>query len=372
MRSSAEQGYWTGTVRWTVPDANASLDENEPIVSFNTIGGSGHINTARRRSRGDARGRVRRGPRLPPGDRRFVGRRRGRNRDHRPDLRVGRDARSQREHGGPQLPPRALPGSPGRSASRLPDFAQARHSSWGRRASQRGRGNARPWEINFRFAGSANVEAIKVDGVGPVNKDGWDYLWVYYVQEESAGDTSPRSPVSSSSASTTASHGISCPEAPARARTSSTPSAHEQHQPATTTRARPTPRSSRSRRGRPPHGGRRAAGARARSATTPSRTTSEARASPRGTGTSSATSSRAAASGCATAPSRASSRRRPSACAPPDGRPRPPVHRTFAPASSFPDGNHGYNYFIGIAATLAVAQVIASPLPTSRSATSSR
>ena len=47
----------------------------------------------------------------------------------------------------------------------------------GARGGRRGRGD---WEIAFLFAGSPNRTGIVVGGLAPVDKKGWDYLWVQY------------------------------------------------------------------------------------------------------------------------------------------------------------------------------------------------
>lgn len=47
----------------------------------------------------------------------------------------------------------------------------------GASGSKRGDGK---WEITFNFAGSPNATAVKVGDLAPVNKKGWEYLWVVY------------------------------------------------------------------------------------------------------------------------------------------------------------------------------------------------
>ncbi|MCC5829764.1 MAG: hypothetical protein JJU36_10000, partial [Phycisphaeraceae bacterium] len=40
------------------------------------------------------------------------------------------------------------------------------------------------WEITFRFAGSPNATGLMVGGIGPIDKKGWEYLWVRYQDAE--------------------------------------------------------------------------------------------------------------------------------------------------------------------------------------------
>jgi len=40
------------------------------------------------------------------------------------------------------------------------------------------------WEITYKFAASPNVSGLIVGDIGPINKRGWDYLWVQYQEEE--------------------------------------------------------------------------------------------------------------------------------------------------------------------------------------------
>lgn len=187
----AEQGYWMGKVRWTVPNADASLDENEPIVSFNTIGGSGHLTHSKETI---AQATL---------DSAF---------DGTPDFHRAIGVSSDGDVDGTEIIVpiyeweethlvnastvtrnfrRDIFQATGTvCTAEFRDFAIGEALFMG--ASGTSRGTSKPWEINFRFAGSANAKAIKVDGIGPVDKDGWDYLWVYYVQEESAGRYIPK------------------------------------------------------------------------------------------------------------------------------------------------------------------------------------
>lgn len=43
------------------------------------------------------------------------------------------------------------------------------------------------WEINYSFAASPNAAGLYVGTIGPINKYGWDYLWVRYADEEDTG-----------------------------------------------------------------------------------------------------------------------------------------------------------------------------------------
>ena len=50
------------------------------------------------------------------------------------------------------------------------------------------------WEVQFSFKASPNRDDIYVNGIGPIRKRGWEYLWVYYEKREDAdtGFTVPR------------------------------------------------------------------------------------------------------------------------------------------------------------------------------------
>lgn len=43
------------------------------------------------------------------------------------------------------------------------------------------------WEINYSFAASPNAMGLYVGQIGPINKYGWDYLWVRYEDEADTG-----------------------------------------------------------------------------------------------------------------------------------------------------------------------------------------
>lgn len=53
----------------------------------------------------------------------------------------------------------------------------------GARGSLRGAGD---WEISYDFAASPNVTGIVVGPISGINKRGWEYLWVRYVDAEDA------------------------------------------------------------------------------------------------------------------------------------------------------------------------------------------
>ena len=43
------------------------------------------------------------------------------------------------------------------------------------------------WEITFRFAASPNVAGLQLGNIAGINKEGWQYLWVRFADEEDAG-----------------------------------------------------------------------------------------------------------------------------------------------------------------------------------------
>ncbi|GJQ27705.1 MAG: hypothetical protein HBSAPP02_27370 [Phycisphaerae bacterium] len=51
----------------------------------------------------------------------------------------------------------------------------------GASGSKRGSGD---WEINYRFAASPNVTGLNVGDISGINKKGWEYLWVRYMDTE--------------------------------------------------------------------------------------------------------------------------------------------------------------------------------------------
>jgi hypothetical protein len=42
------------------------------------------------------------------------------------------------------------------------------------------------WEITFRFAASPNVAGISLGDIAGVSKEGWQYLWVRFIDDEDA------------------------------------------------------------------------------------------------------------------------------------------------------------------------------------------
>ncbi len=67
------------------------------------------------------------------------------------------------------------------------DFAAGEVLFLGARGAQRGIGG--DWELSFSFARSPNVTGLEIGDLEPVNKGGWEYLWVLYDEIE---DTSAK------------------------------------------------------------------------------------------------------------------------------------------------------------------------------------
>jgi hypothetical protein len=42
------------------------------------------------------------------------------------------------------------------------------------------------WEITFRFAGSPNVTGLSLGNISGINKEGWHYLWLRFIDDEDA------------------------------------------------------------------------------------------------------------------------------------------------------------------------------------------
>ena len=40
------------------------------------------------------------------------------------------------------------------------------------------------WEITFRFAASPNVAGLSLGNISGINKEGWQYLWVRFADDE--------------------------------------------------------------------------------------------------------------------------------------------------------------------------------------------
>ena len=57
----------------------------------------------------------------------------------------------------------------------------------GASGSRRGTGYDDDWEITFKFAAQPNRNDIRVGDIGPISKQGWDYLWVQYAPEVDDG-----------------------------------------------------------------------------------------------------------------------------------------------------------------------------------------
>ena len=53
-------------------------------------------------------------------------------------------------------------------------------------ASGSKRGYSETWEVTFRFAASPNMTGITVGTITGIAKNGWDYLWVRYADQENA------------------------------------------------------------------------------------------------------------------------------------------------------------------------------------------
>ena len=59
----------------------------------------------------------------------------------------------------------------------------------GASGSRQGEGADDKWEITFRFAASENQNNITVGDITGIEKNGWDHLWVYYVEDEKEAGT---------------------------------------------------------------------------------------------------------------------------------------------------------------------------------------
>lgn len=65
-------------------------------------------------------------------------------------------------------------------------FAKGELLFLGASGSQRGNED---WEITYRFAGSANVDNFSIGDITGISKEGWQYLWVRFADDE---DTSAK------------------------------------------------------------------------------------------------------------------------------------------------------------------------------------
>lgn len=54
----------------------------------------------------------------------------------------------------------------------------------GASGAKRGSGTEADWEITYRFAASPNVSGLSIGPIGGITKQGWDYLWVRYSDQE--------------------------------------------------------------------------------------------------------------------------------------------------------------------------------------------
>src|SRR5574344_461906 len=75
----------------------------------------------------------------------------------------------------------ALTGTVNRSSFR--GFSAGEVLFLGASGSKRSKKSSAPWEITFRFAGSANQSSVKVGELTVANKKGWNYLWVRYADK---------------------------------------------------------------------------------------------------------------------------------------------------------------------------------------------
>ncbi|GJQ30659.1 MAG: hypothetical protein HBSAPP03_25430 [Phycisphaerae bacterium] len=54
----------------------------------------------------------------------------------------------------------------------------------GASGAKRGSGTEADWEITYRFAASPNASGLSIGPIGGITKQGWDYLWVRYSDQE--------------------------------------------------------------------------------------------------------------------------------------------------------------------------------------------
>jgi len=57
----------------------------------------------------------------------------------------------------------------------------------GASGSRRGTGPDDDWEITFKFAAQPNRSDIRVGDIGPISKQGWEYMWVQYAPDVDDG-----------------------------------------------------------------------------------------------------------------------------------------------------------------------------------------
>ena len=67
------------------------------------------------------------------------------------------------------------------NAAAFKGFARGEVLFLGASGAKRG---SEDWEISFRFAASPNVANLQLNNIGPIAKEGWNYLWVRFADEE--------------------------------------------------------------------------------------------------------------------------------------------------------------------------------------------
>ena len=67
------------------------------------------------------------------------------------------------------------------NASGFKGFAKGEVLFLGASGSKRGLDD---WEITFRFAASPNVAGLSLGSIGGIAKEGWQYLWVRFIDDE--------------------------------------------------------------------------------------------------------------------------------------------------------------------------------------------
>lgn len=179
---NAELGFWLGTARW-VPSDLSGQDQFEPVVSFNTTGGSAHIMVSKERLQANIDGTA---FDAVPDFGNCIGATEGGGADGTDIIVPVYEWEETHEFSEEEVTQEyrrnlfRLTGTVCKDPFR--DFAVGEALFMGASGSKRGRGS-RPWEIGFKFAGSANATGIEIGDVPPIDKRGWDYLWVYFVTE---------------------------------------------------------------------------------------------------------------------------------------------------------------------------------------------
>jgi hypothetical protein len=67
------------------------------------------------------------------------------------------------------------------NASGFKGFAKGEVLFLGASGSKRGLDD---WEITFRFAASPNVAGLNLGSIAGIAKEGWQYLWVRFIDDE--------------------------------------------------------------------------------------------------------------------------------------------------------------------------------------------